>query len=31
MRELAKAFRPEDLEQNAFQLYEKVRPAIRKA
>jgi hypothetical protein len=28
MRELAKAFRPEELEQNAFQLYEKFRPAI---
>jgi hypothetical protein len=28
MRDLAKAFRPEDLSQNAFQLYEKFRPAI---
>jgi hypothetical protein len=28
MREQAKAFRPEDPEQNAFQLYEKFRPAI---
>jgi hypothetical protein len=28
MRELAKEFRPEELAQNAFQLYEKFRPAI---
>ena len=28
MRELAKAFRPEELAQDAFQLYEKFRPAI---
>ena len=28
MRDLAKAFRPEQLSQNAFSLYEKFRPAI---
>jgi len=28
MRDLAKAFRPEELAQNAFHLYEKFRPAI---
>jgi hypothetical protein len=28
MRQLAKAFRPEELSQNAFHLYEKFRPAI---
>jgi hypothetical protein len=28
MRELAKAYRPEELAQNAFRLYEKFRPAI---
>jgi hypothetical protein len=28
MRELAKAFRPEELSKNAFNLYEKFRPAI---
>jgi hypothetical protein len=28
MRDLAKAFRPEELSQNAFSLYEKFRPAI---
>ena len=28
MRDLAKAFRPEELAQNAFRLYEKFRPAI---
>jgi len=28
MRHLAKAFRPEELSQNAFHLYEKFRPAI---
>jgi hypothetical protein len=28
MRDLAKAFRPDDLSQNAFHLYEKFRPAI---
>jgi hypothetical protein len=28
MRDLAKSFRPEELAQNAFQLYEKFRPAI---
>jgi hypothetical protein len=28
MRDLAKAFRPEQLPKNAFSLYEKFRPAI---
>jgi hypothetical protein len=28
MRELAKSYRPEELAQNAFRLYEKFRPAI---
>jgi hypothetical protein len=28
MRDLAKSFRPDELSQNAFQLYEKFRPAI---
>lgn len=28
MRDLAKAFRPEELSESAFSLYEKFRPAI---